>query len=243
VELERSEARFETTSWSLIEGLKKNDRAAEDLLSRRYWPPVYAHLRARGKGKEEAAELTQAFWLDCVIARGLFERAAPSRGRLRTLLLTSLRNFLIDRGRRERKEGEGRPIPWAAMEREEARVESSLGGDPEAAFDRRWALAVLEEALERCRKHFRSKSKERHWELFEARTLRPSVAALKRPSLAELAERFGFRSANDVSAALQVVDERLAAIIQEVVAETVGPRGDIAAEVAEVRQLIAGRPV
>jgi hypothetical protein len=41
--LDQSKARFQTTRWSLLEGLRRGDgdrRAALDALTRSYWPPV-----------------------------------------------------------------------------------------------------------------------------------------------------------------------------------------------------------
>jgi hypothetical protein len=50
-----SHAHFLPTHWTLIEALKAPEQtvrtAAMAELARRYWPPVYAHLRRSGRTK------------------------------------------------------------------------------------------------------------------------------------------------------------------------------------------------
>src|SRR5690606_5942543 len=170
-------ARFETTQWRLVDELRGPDpalraRALEALVGR-CWPPVYAALRRMGRGPDEAAEVTQGFFADVVLGRGLFEQARWERGRLRTLLLTSLTRYLIDRRRRAAARGSGRVVSLEGgeLEREERIIAGTDGLEPEVAFERRWALAHLQEALRRCESHFLSHGRAGHWAIFEARVL------------------------------------------------------------------------
>ncbi|MEM1178809.1 MAG: hypothetical protein AAGM22_10740, partial [Acidobacteriota bacterium] len=60
---------FMTTHWSLVvtagrggaSGAGEVHRALTELC-RRYWYPLYAFVRSRGHGPEEAQDLTQAFF-------------------------------------------------------------------------------------------------------------------------------------------------------------------------------------
>ena len=54
---------FATTHWSVVltagDGASPAAEAALERLCRTYWFPLYAHLRRRGRGPDDAAELTQ----------------------------------------------------------------------------------------------------------------------------------------------------------------------------------------
>jgi RNA polymerase sigma-70 factor (ECF subfamily) len=239
--LEQTYERFRTTRWTQIRALGEGDkdqrRAALEALVTRYWPAVYAHLRSRGQDRESAAELTQAFFAEVVLHRDLFTKAAPGRGKLRTLLLTALNRFRVDRRRRAVARGVEVTIPIEALHAEEAR----LGHPPGAVdchFERRWALGLFEKALRRCEQHFRDSGRAAHWELFEARILRPAIAGSAPPPLAEMPQAKRFASPALAAAAVQVVKRRAMGLLREVVAETVDDEADVDAELAEVRRYL-----
>ena len=60
-------ARFGQTRWSVVlaagHASSPNAQAALEELCRAYWPPIYAFVRRRGHGPEEAKDLTQEFFL------------------------------------------------------------------------------------------------------------------------------------------------------------------------------------
>ncbi len=252
--LEQTYDRFQTTQWTEIRALAGGDerqrRDALELLIDRYWPPVYAHLRSRGTDREAAAELTQAFFVDVVLERGLFEKAEQNRGKVRSLLLTALKRFQIDQHRRGEARGAGRTISLAQLQIEDARLggasapgsevscatESMNGTDH--AFDRRWAMGIFEEALGRAESHFRKTGRDAHWELFELRVLQPAITRNEAPPLLELAQAGGFASPSLGAAAVQVVKRRVASLMREVVAETVDDTADVDEELAEVRRYL-----
>ena len=247
--LERTYERFQTTRWTEIRALavdgEDRRRDALELLIGRYWPPVYAHLRSQGKSRDAAAELTQAFFAEVVLDRGLFDKAQQSRGRLRTLLLTALKRFGIDQHRRGTARRTDVTIPLDQLHIEDTRLgpTSASAGDAalhaiEKPFERRWAMSMFEEALRRCEAHFRDTGRAGHWELFETRVLRPAITQNEARPLAELAEPLGFKSPALAAAAVQVVKRRATALLREVVAETVDDGEDVDEELAEVRRYL-----
>lgn len=240
--LEHTYDRFRTTCWTEIRALGEGDdshrREALTALISRYWPAVYAHLRARGQDRESAAELTQAFFAEVILDRGLFTKARPGRGKLRTLLLTALNRFRIDQHRRSAARGAKITIPLEALHLEDARL-GRTARDGEQIFERRWAMGLFEEALRRCEDHFRDNGRATHWDLFEARILRPAISGNEPGPLAEMPEARGFASPALAAAAVQVVKRRAMALLREVVAETVDNPADIEAELAEVRRYLA----
>lgn len=224
---EDSGAAFPITRWSLVvaaAGDTSGLRAAAiiDL----YWPAVYAFLRRRQYSRDQAAELTQAFFADVVIGRDLLRNADASRGRLRSLIIAALKNYRVDATRRDVARGADRigPLEGAWLDREETLLTAD-SSEPDAAFERRWGLAQLEEAIRRCEQHFDRISKQAHWKAFEARVLRPSLRPFEPPPLDQLVKELGFRSPADVAAAVQVVKRRLVILLEEVAAE-VGDEAD-----------------
>lgn len=259
--LEQSGSPFPQTLWTLVRcaaggGVDSAERsAAVGRLVEVYWPAVYSYLRRLGRGREEAAEITQAFFADVALGRGLLAGADQGQGRLRSLLVAALKNYLVDRHRRAAVRGGGVTATVSAerVEYEEGLIAGMNGGrgggagglgasgadGADAAFDRRWALAQVQEALARCERHFRSSGKPRHWVAFEARVVRPSIGLSEAPPMAELAAELGLESAADAAAAVQVVKKRFEALLREVIAETLGEGEDAEGEYGYVTGLLS----
>lgn len=229
MDLEQTYANFQTTEWTILEALHNElhprRREAADLLMRRYWPPVFCWFRGQGVRHDEAAEATQAFFAEVVVGRGLFERADASRGRLRALLKVALRNFLVDTWRRVENRDAPVMISFDEIASEERAMiaKQPVGED---IFDQRWALAVLEETLDRCEHHYRGAGNDRYWEVFVAWIVRPAITGNERPSREVLADEFGFADAGHVAVAVHAVKSRCRAILRQVVDETASAPAD-----------------
>jgi DNA-directed RNA polymerase specialized sigma24 family protein len=224
---EQTGAAFQTTRWSLIGRLRDGPagerRQLLDTLIELYWPPVFAYVR-RGMNRDEAAETTQGFFSDVVLSRELFQSAEKPKGHLRTLLLTALKRFIVDQGRRAGACGRGGRAAHVSIEcldREEKFLATSLPERPEDAFGRRWASRLVELAASRCREHFRGSDKDRNWEAFEARILLPMTSMVAPVPYAQLAERLGFSTRKDAAAAVKYVRKRFQMVLRGVVADTV----------------------
>jgi RNA polymerase sigma-70 factor (ECF subfamily) len=145
---------FRTTRWSVVlragEEPGETSSAALEELCRTYWVPAYVFVRRRGYGVEDAQDLTQAFFAQLIAQQGL-ANVDRARGKFRSFLLACLSHFLA-KDRRDRgtlKRGGGRSfLPLSPGDAEELLVAGTTHDtSPEAAFDQRWALAVLERAL------------------------------------------------------------------------------------------------
>ena len=149
---------FQPTRWSLVtaasHGAETEARAAMEALCRAYWYPIYAYVRGRGTGAEDALDLTQAFFAR-VIERDIFSKAAPERGKLRTFLLNACQNFLTNEWAKTQTERRGGGKEMLSLDAEKAEgwfaSEPATSLTPEALYHRRWALTVLELALTRLR--------------------------------------------------------------------------------------------
>jgi len=95
--------RFTTTHWSvvLMAGQADSSQANEALekLCRTYWYPLYVYVRRQGNSPEDAQDLTQDFF-SRLLEKNYFAKADRDRGKFRTFLLGSLKNFLVNEWKR-----------------------------------------------------------------------------------------------------------------------------------------------
>jgi RNA polymerase sigma-70 factor (ECF subfamily) len=162
--------RFPTTRWTLVvaagDPRRKDARSALVSLCENYWYPLYAYLRRRGYSAEEAQDLTQEFFTRVLEGRYL-DRADPEKGRFRSFILTSLKFFVADTEDRDRaqKRGGGLLVPLEFSSGEERyQREPAHDETPERIFERRWALAMLDQVLEKLRKEFVRHGRPEHFE-------------------------------------------------------------------------------
>src|SRR5437868_4909857 len=144
---------FATTHWSAmleVQGESLPAKEALEKLCRIYWRPIYGFVRRRGVQPEEAKDLTQGFFALLLERRDL-ETVRKEKGRLRSYLLTSLKHFLTNQRNRAMaiKRGEGqRLIPLEDLrDRERAGFEPAYASTAEQLYERRWALALLDQLL------------------------------------------------------------------------------------------------
>jgi RNA polymerase sigma-70 factor (ECF subfamily) len=107
-------AAFVTTHWSVVLAAQGESHAAREALEklcRTYWWPLYGFVRRNGYKPEEAQDLTQGFFAMLLERRDL-DVVRREKGRLRSYLLVSLKNFLGKTRRREMavKRGVGRAL-------------------------------------------------------------------------------------------------------------------------------------
>ena len=153
---------FATTHWSVVLAAQSPSPAADEALEklcRTYWWPLYGFVRRHGYDPEEAQDLTQGFFAMLLERRDL-DVVRREKGRLRSYLLVSLKNFLAKAKRREIavKRGEGRAlVPLdELLARERADLEPADTLTADRIFERRWALTLLEQVLTRLESEYRS---------------------------------------------------------------------------------------
>jgi RNA polymerase sigma factor (sigma-70 family) len=223
---------FPTTRWSLIRAARQGGadgrREALEALLSAYWRPVYAYLRRKGLGAEAAEDAVQGLFLR-LLEHDAWERLDPDRGRFRSYLLTALEHHLVTGYHKEtaQKRGGGKVVPLDTLDAE--RDLPALPEDPGRAFDRQWALGVMERAASRLAGEYESGRRKgsagvvlRFFSLDEA------------PSYEEAAALSGMTSAQ-FKASLHRARERFREILREEVGDTVD--GDGAAE-DEMRALL-----
>ncbi len=148
---------FATTRWTVVlaAGRPGSPQAAMALeeLCRTYWFPLYAYVRRRGQTREDAEDLTQAFFAR-LLEKGFLESAGAERGRFRAFLLTALKRFMAnewDRSRTLKRGGGATPLPLDPQQADSQFLAASNDLPPDRAFDREWAVALLERVVIRLR--------------------------------------------------------------------------------------------
>src|SRR5437763_16233811 len=162
LDLESGGGAFLTTHWSVVLAAQGRSPAAQEALEklcRTYWWPLYGFVRRSGYSPEEAQDLTQGFFALLLERRDL-DVVRREKGRLRSYLLVSLKNFLAKARRRELtvKRGEGRALVplHQLLERERADLEPADSLTPDRIFERRWALTLLDQVLTRLEREYES---------------------------------------------------------------------------------------
>jgi RNA polymerase sigma-70 factor (ECF subfamily) len=157
---------FATTHWSIVLAAAHDSRpdaqAALATLCATYWYPLYAYVRRLGYKAEDAQDLTQGFFA-ALLEKQYVQAADRERGRFRSFLLASLNHFLTTEWRRRsaRKRGGGR-LPLSLNVRSgESRYSQEPSHDltPEKAYERRWALLLLEQAVSKLREEYAASGK------------------------------------------------------------------------------------
>ncbi len=147
-------AAFVTTHWTRVLQAQGNSTDAKVALSDlcgAYYAPVFAFVRRSTHDEQSARDLTHEFFAR-LLARNSIDYADPQRGRFRSYLLGAAKHFLQDARDHDRrlKRGGGQQIE--SLDRETETATSIQVADPNMAspdheFDRKWALTLLDRAL------------------------------------------------------------------------------------------------
>jgi len=233
---------FVTTHWSVVLTAGRSDttraRAALEQLCHNYWQPLYAYVRRTGHSREEAEDLTQEFFAR-LLADNSVARADPARGRFRSFLLGSLKHFLAhewEKASAQKRGGWVQHIPLAFDTAETRCAQPVAPGDtPDRAFDRQWALALLDLVLGRLRREYRDAGRE---DLFLGLKDTLSGGRAEIP-YRELGSRLGL-SEGAIKVAAHRLRQRYRELLREEVANTVTGPGEAEQELRQLFAALAG---
>ncbi len=236
-----TEAWFTTTHWSMVVAAGGQETAlageALEALCGSYWMPVYAYLRRNGNACAEAQDLTQGFfaWL---LQHNVISAADRERGRFRSFLLGTLRNFLSaerERSTALKRGGRSITLSWEELSPEQRQaLEPADAASPDASFDRRWAVTVLERAITRLRAEQEAAGKAAGFDRLRALLLGDK----SEEGQAALAESLGL-TPGALRLALHRLRLRFREIIRAEVAHTVANPSDIDGEIRHLAAILA----
>lgn len=229
---------FKTTHWSVVLSAHpahahKGGSDALGQLCQTYWRPIFAFICRRGYSISDAQDLTQDFFVR-VLEGNLLRLADPSRGRFRSLLLKSLKNFLTDASERRHAQKRGGNLDFVSWEDWMAEAPSQLSVpvealeslSPERVFDLRWAATIVERALRRLREECESRGRRRLFDLVSG------YLAMDRAdiSYASIAQKVGVPE-TEVKRLLHRMRQRYRDLLRNEVANTVADPDDVDEEI------------
>jgi DNA-directed RNA polymerase specialized sigma24 family protein len=232
---------FVTTQWGLVvaasaKGAAEARAALEDLY-RLYCYPIYAFIRRRGYGRQDAQDLTQDFFVH-LLEKGTLGRADPQRGRFRSFLLGTLDYFLAHASERARATKRGGGCQWVFLDDDAAENSYQLaapeGMTAEKVFDARWAATLVEVAFSRLRVELESEGK---GYLFEA--LQGFLLGREDASYQQVADALSL-SLGALKTIIHRLRGRYRALLREEVARTVAAPTEIDEELRYLRAALRG---
>ena len=151
---------FPATRWTLIGHLRDDAhshaaRHALEQLCSAYWYPLYVYARKFGLNEDDARDAVQDLFARMIEGNSM-ALAQACKGRLRNFLLTSLKNSMAHERERQSavKRGGGAAVLSLDMTDAEGRYvtePASTEADPEQAFEKKWALELLQRTRDRLR--------------------------------------------------------------------------------------------
>ncbi|HZM05959.1 MAG TPA: sigma-70 family RNA polymerase sigma factor [Candidatus Saccharimonadales bacterium] len=226
---------FPHTRWSVVLAASRPDSPesadALEAICRAYWHPLYAYARRSGQSPHDAQDLTQAFFA-LLLGKHWLQTADRAKGRLRTFLIVALKNFMSKEWRRASTQKRGGAHPH--IEFDSALGESFYAMDPGAqlapdeAFDRQWALTLLDLTLKRLQAEFAH---------FEA--LKGSLMAERGTiDYSAMAQQLGI-NAGAARVAVHRLRKRFREIYREEISQTLAERADLDDELRHLSAALA----
>ena len=227
---------FRTTHWSIVlaarnQGSPQVAQEALASLCRIYWYPLYAFIRRRGNDPHAAQDLTQDFFVH-VLEDEILESVDPVKGKFRSFLLVSVRNFLAKAWNRQQAVKRGGRFIFLSWDAESAegcyQQEPSHDLSPEQIFEQTWAAVLLKEVRKKLGLEYAAEGK---GALFEA--VEGCLAGEKDGTYAEMGARFAMTEGAIKMAVLRM-RKRYRELLRSEVAHSVGRPDEVEEELREL---------
>ena len=235
-------AEFKTTHWSVVAACALENETADAALAELchdYWPPLYTFARRRGYSPADAQDLVQGFFAYLLQSKA-YAHTDRRKGKFRSFLLASFKNYMTDAWDRERAAKRGGDYELVLLDEEIDAVETLYAREPatmtldeEQRYEQSWAVALVARALERTQEEFGKGSKAH---LFSG--LKPFLTG-----------GVGLRSQEAVARELDMPIETLRShlsrlraqyreLLREEVARTIGATEDVDEELRHLRRIL-----
>ncbi len=149
---DRASRRFLTTQWTHVLSARGETAEAKQSLKElcdRYYAPVYAFVESYSRHDQNARDWTHAFFAKLLEGKSL-DSVIQSRGRFRSYLLGAVKHFLADEREKDQAAKRGGLVSHVSVDQVDASSRTTNKHNampPDAAFDRQWAMAILEHSL------------------------------------------------------------------------------------------------
>jgi RNA polymerase sigma factor (sigma-70 family) len=221
---------FATTRWTMVLAAGASREVALEELCQSYWFPLYAFVRRRGYGKEDAEDLTQSFFAK-LLDRESLTGLDPEQGRFRAFLLAALKNFLSNEWGRSMCAKRGGALAHLSLDWQSAdhrfAIADETGLSPDRAFDREWALELLANVIERLRGEFLNDGKDKEFDALKVflTTGRGEISG------EEVAKELGI-DAGSARVKIHRLRKRYRELLKREIAETLADRSMVEEELA-----------
>ena len=232
---------FVTTRWTQVLHAAQSDttsaHAALEQLCQAYWYPLYAYVRRRGYAPPDAEDLTQGFFARILKLNSLAQ-VGREKGKFRTFLLASMNHYLADEW--DRASAQKRSAPRtisldAAMAEGRYANEPADRLTPDRVFERRWALTLLENVVQRLCGEYKAAGQ---GALFME--TRFAITGDKNAvPYGEIAVRLGMTE-EALRVAVHRLRQRYRRALHEEIAQTVADESEVAEELNCLRQILSG---
>jgi RNA polymerase sigma-70 factor (ECF subfamily) len=238
---------FPSTHWSVVLAAARSQaeptvaEAALAELCQTYWSPLYGFVRSRGYAVHDAQDLTQSFFA-YLIERKIYTRVERQKGRFRSFLLASLKNFLADAYDREHRFKRGGGQDLLPLHEEQIKEAESLFQDhpkastEEQSFDRSWAEALVTAGLERLSADYKSEAKEK---LFSELRIFLAGSGEPLPSYSDLADRLDMTEST-LRSHVTRLRARYREVLRAEVRRTVDTEEEVDDELRELLRVLTG---
>ncbi len=230
------QGRFATTHWSVVQAAghpsSSGYKSSLETLCKTYWYPLYAYLRRHGYNADQAGDYTQGFFARMMEKQSIGS-ADPERGKFRSFLLTSLKNFIADEYDRSQaqKRGGGKNIFSLDLESAEGQycLEPADEMSPEKLFERSWAITMLKNTLEKLCGEYKSDRKKKQFEHLKVYLTADRQSA----SYNEAAEKLQMTE-GAVKVAVHRLRKRYREVLKDEIAQTVSSQEGVEEEINEL---------
>ena len=236
---------LETTQWSQVILAARGDpdqrRTALGVITTQYWKPVYGFFLRKGFDNDRAKDLTQGFFTDVILGRGLLGKADPGRGKFRSLLLKAATNYAEDCRRKDAAAIRSPDKPMISLEGLDGATFITSRGDesPDQAFNREWASALLGRVLAEVEQQCLQGHQETHWAVFQGRVLRPIAEGAEPVPYAELCRQLKIDRPDQAATMNTTVKRKFEVTLRRHVRQSVDSDDDVADEIAELMAVLS----
>ena len=235
-------AAFATTHWSVVAACAGENETADAALAqlcRDYWPPLYSFARRRGYGPADAQDIVQGFFAYLLQSKA-YARTDPIKGKFRSFLLASLKNYMSDVWDRTRALKRGGDYEFVLMDDQIDEVEmlywretAAITLSEDQQYERGWASALVARALEQICAEFHGGAQAH---LFGA--LKPFLTGgVGLPTHDAVARQLNM-PVQTLRSHLSRLRARYRDFVREEVARTIGPTDDVDEELRHLRAIL-----
>lgn len=227
-------ANFDTTNWNLIgqtQGSSSQASTALEELCRAYWKPLFSFVRRSGYDEETSRDLVQGFFMH-LVSKNAVSYADPARGRFRSFLISSLKNFVSDERDRQRSKKRSPGMPLLSLDagpdstrRPPEPVDPKT---PETVYASRWAAQMLDQAMSRLEVDQVQRGR---GDLF--RKIRPHLSDSDGLPYKQVASELGMTE-NAIKSAVRTQRKKLGTLLREEVQEVLRDAATVDDELREI---------